>query len=63
MKEIRKEHQNNIIWKPEKRIVQIPYCPVCKKELKELDKDYRPYYCDCGDWFWNEDEEVYGIYK
>ena len=62
-KEIRKESQNNIVWKAEKRTVPVPYCPVCKKELYDYDKNHKPYGCDCGDWYWNEDEEGYVIHK
>ena len=62
-KEIRKIKQDKIIWKPEKRTVPVPYCPVCKKELFDYGKDHKPYGCDCGDWFWDEENEGYGIFK
>ena len=55
--EIRTNKQEDIIWKDEKRLIPIPYCPVCKKGLGDGGKDYRPYFCDCGDWYWHDSKE------
>jgi len=60
---VRRSQDKDIIWKEEKRVVNIPYCPVCKKELREMHIDYKPYWCDCGDWYWSEDDSGYKIYK
>ena len=54
-----------IEWKSEQRIISVPYCPICKKELKYFGKEYHPYYCDCGDWYldYDADDEIYHIKK
>ena len=62
-KPVRTNKQEDIVWKDETRLIPVPYCPVCKQELRESGKDYRPYYCECGDWYWVDDSESYEIHK
>lgn len=38
------------------------HCPKCDSELFETGKDYRPFACECGDWYWNEEKEEYNIH-
>ena len=54
---------SDIVWKEEVIKAQVPYCPVCKEKLHKSCKDYRPYWCKCGDWYWNDEDENYDIYK
>lgn len=60
---VRKVKQDKIIWKPIVRTIQVPFCPKCKTEMFESGKDYKPYHCKCGGWYWIDDEEVYKIVK
>jgi len=63
MGKIKTIKQKDMVYKSEKRLVSIPYCSICKKELIETGKDYKPYFCDCGDWYWNENGECYEIFE
>ncbi len=54
-KPLRIHKQEDIVWKKEKKVVNTPYCPVCKEKLVELHKEYKPYYCECGVWYWVND--------
>ena len=55
--------QEQIIYKNETRVVSVPYCPLCNTELRETSKEYKPYYCKCGFWYWNDEEEYFKIIK
>ena len=55
--------QKEIIYKQETRTVSIGYCPFCGVELYETGKEYKPYYCKCGAWYYNEDDDYFKIVK
>jgi len=52
---------SDIVWKTLTKTMAYKHCPNCLIELSETGKDYAPYSCKCGRWFYNEEKDYYEI--